>query len=135
LTIRVAIVDDQEIVRAGFSLLVDSEDDMTVVAAAGDGVAATRIARQHQPDVILMDMRMAGGDGITATRAVTTDPACQHTRIIAVTTYDLDEYVFGALRAGASGFLLKSTRPADLVTAIRTVAAATRSLLQPPHVS
>jgi DNA-binding NarL/FixJ family response regulator len=68
-------------------------------------------------------MRMADGDGITATRAVTTDPACQHTRIIAVTTYDLDEYVFGALRAGASGFLLKSTRPADLVTAIRTVAA------------
>ena len=75
----------------------------TVVAAAGDGVAATRIARQHQPDVILMDIRMAGGDGITATRAITTDPACQHTRIIAVTTFDLDEYVFGALRAGASG--------------------------------
>jgi DNA-binding NarL/FixJ family response regulator len=122
-TIRVAIVDDQELVRAGFSLLVDSEDDMTVVAAAGDGVAATRIARQHQPDVILMDIRMAGGDGITATRVITTDPACQHTRIIAVTTFDLDEYVFGALRAGASGFLLKSTRPADLVTAIRTVVA------------
>jgi DNA-binding NarL/FixJ family response regulator len=122
-TIRVAIVDDQELVRAGFSLLVDSEDDMTVVAAAGDGVAAARIARQHQPDVILMDIRMAGGDGITATRAVTTDPACPHTRVIAVTTFDLDEYVFGALRAGASGFLLKSTRPADLVTAIRTVAA------------
>jgi DNA-binding NarL/FixJ family response regulator len=122
-TIRVAIVDDQELVRAGFSLLVDSEDDMTVVAAAGDGVAATRIARQYQPDVILMDIRMAGGDGITATRAVTADPACPHTRVIAVTTFDLDEYVFGALRAGASGFLLKSTRPADLVTAIRTVAA------------
>ena len=96
---------------------------MTVVAAAGNGVAATRIARQHQPDVILMDIRIAGGDGITATRAITTDPACQHTRIIAVTTFDLDEYVFGALRAGASGFLLKSTRPADLVTAIRTVVA------------
>jgi DNA-binding NarL/FixJ family response regulator len=116
--------DDQPLLRRGFRMILEAEGDLTVVAEAGDGEAVEE-ARRHAPDVVLMDIRMPGTDGIEATRRITAADA--RLRVLVLTTFDLDEYAFGALRAGASGFLLKDVRPAELVAAIRTVAPATRS--------
>jgi DNA-binding NarL/FixJ family response regulator len=127
-SIRVLLADDQELVRAGFAMIIDSRDDLEVVGEAGDGLEAVALARSVRPDVILLDVRMPRMDGIEAARqlAATGHPA----RIIMLTTFDLDEPVFAALRAGASGFLLKDTRPDDLVAAIRVVARG-EALLAP----
>jgi len=119
--IRVLLVDDQSMLRMGFALVLDAEDDIEVVGEAGDGAAALSMARALTPDVILMDVRMPGVDGIQATARVLAE--LPSTRIIILTTFDLDEYAFAALRAGASGFLLKDARPAELVAAIRAVAS------------
>lgn len=120
--ISVLLVDDQDLVRIGLRTLVEYEDDLTVAGEAADGIAAVREASRHHPDVVLMDIRMPGIDGLEATRRIVADPALAGTRIIVLTTFERDEYVFEALRAGASGFLLKNTPPAELVAAIRTVA-------------
>lgn len=119
--ITVLLADDQEMVRTGFRLILSAEDDMTVVGEAGDGVDTVALARRLRPDVVLMDIRMPGLDGLEATRALTADP--QPPRIVVVTTFDLDEYVYGALRAGACGFLLKDAGPRLLVEAVRAAAA------------
>jgi DNA-binding NarL/FixJ family response regulator len=126
--IRVLIADDQQLVRAGFAMIVDSRDDLEVVGEAGDGVEAVALAGSLRPDVVLMDVRMPRMDGIEATRqlAAAGNPA----RVVILTTFDLDEPVFAALRAGASGFLLKDTRPDDLAAAIRVVARG-EALLAP----
>ncbi|HEX4011087.1 MAG TPA: response regulator transcription factor [Solirubrobacteraceae bacterium] len=121
--ITVQLVDDQALVRAGFHALLDAEDDITVVAEAADGEAAVELARRHRPEVVLMDIRMPRADGLRATAQITADPALAGTRVVVLTTFELDEYVFGALRAGASGFLLKDVEPAELVAAVRVVAA------------
>ena len=119
--IRVLIVDDQALVRLGFRMVLEAEPDLQVVGEAGDGESAIRLAVGTAPDIILMDVRMPGLDGIEATRRiVAANPAA---RVIILTTFDLDEYAFGGLRAGASGFLLKDVRPAELTQAIRSVAA------------
>jgi DNA-binding NarL/FixJ family response regulator len=123
MTIRVLIADDQALVRGGFRVLVEAAPGMTVVAEAGDGAEAVAGTREHRPDVVLMDIRMPGVDGIQATREITADPDTHDSRILVLTTFDLDEYVFAALRAGASGFLLKDTSPEDLLAAIRIIAA------------
>lgn len=117
--IRVGIVDDQELVRLGLRLVLDAEDELEVVAEASDGDGAIAIARRDDIDVLLMDVRMPGTDGITATEQIASQG--ETPRIIMLTTFDLDEYAFAALRAGASGFLLKDARPAELVGAIRAV--------------
>lgn len=130
MTIRLLIADDQELVRTAFALLVATEPDMTVVGEAADGHAAVDLARRAHPEVILMDVRMPGCDGIAATRQLTADPMLTDTRILILTTFDLDEYVFGAVRAGASGFLLKDTPASQLLTAIRIIAAG-EALLAP----
>jgi DNA-binding NarL/FixJ family response regulator len=122
-TIAVELADDQALVRAGFRVLLDGEDGIEVVAEATDGEEAVELARRHRPDVVLMDVRMPRTDGLAATRRITADPALSRTRVIVLTTFELDEYVFGALKAGAAGFLLKDIEPADLVTAVRVVAA------------
>jgi DNA-binding NarL/FixJ family response regulator len=123
--IRVLIADDQELVRTGFRLILETEDDITVVGQAADGAEAVNLARRHRPDVVLMDVRMPTLDGIEATaRLVGPDaspPAA--VRVLMLTTFDMDDYVYAALRNGASGFLLKDTPPEDLVRAIRVVAA------------
>jgi DNA-binding NarL/FixJ family response regulator len=120
-TISVLLADDQPLLRRGFRMIIESEEGLTVTGEAGDGAEAIERARWKPPDVVLMDIRMPGTDGIEATRRIiAADPAV---RVLVLTTFDLDEYAFGALRAGASGFLLKDVRPADLVNAIRTVAA------------
>jgi len=126
--IRVLIADDQDLVRAGFAMIIDSREDLEVVGEAGDGLAAVALAKKTQPDVILMDVRMPRMDGIEATRqlAGANSPA----RIIMLTTFDLDEPVYAALRAGASGFLLKDIRPDDLAAAVRVVARG-EALLAP----
>ena len=121
--IRVAIADDQTLVRSGFASLLDDVDDVTVVGEAADGEAAVRLAQQAQPDVILMDIRMPGVDGLEATRRIVADPACRDVRVVVLTTFELDDYVFAALRAGASGFLTKDVDADDLCQAIRLVAA------------
>jgi DNA-binding NarL/FixJ family response regulator len=121
--ITVQLVDDQALVRAGFHALLDAEDDITVVAEAADGQAAVELARCHRPEVVLMDIRMPRADGLQATAQIVADPALAGTRVVVLTTFELDEYVFGALRAGASGFLLKDVEPAELVAAVRVVAA------------
>ena len=118
--IRVLVVDDQALVRAGFRVLVDSDPDLAVVGEAADGAEAVRLAGELAPDVVLMDIRMPVLDGLEATRAITEADA--HARVLVLTTFDLDEYVFGALKAGASGFLLKDTPPAELLHGIRVVA-------------
>ena len=128
--IPVLVADDQALVRAGFVALIDSEEGMRVVAEAADGEDAVRAARRTAPRVAVMDVRMPGVDGIEATRRICADPHLPDTRILVVTTFDLDEYVYAALRAGASGFLLKDTDPADLLRAIRVVAAGD-ALLSP----
>ena len=119
--IRVVIADDQALVRAGFVSLL-AGDDIVVVGEASDGAEAVELVRRAQPDVALMDVRMPRLDGIAATRAITGDPALAGTRVVVLTTYELDEYVFEALRAGASGFLTKDVEPGDLRDAVRTVA-------------
>ena len=128
--IRVGVVDDEALVRRGLTVLLRLEPGFDVVGDAADGAAAVALARLERPDVLLMDIRMPGMDGITATRAITADPAAADTRILILTTFDQDENVFSALRAGASGFLPKDTSPDALLTAIRTVAAG-EALLAP----
>jgi DNA-binding NarL/FixJ family response regulator len=120
MTTRVVIADDQTLVRAGFRMILDARDDIEVVGEAEDGAAAVSQVESLAPDVVLMDVRMPGVDGIEATRRIIA--AGSPARIIMLTTYDLDEYVFAALRAGASGFMLKDVRPADLVEGVRVVA-------------
>jgi DNA-binding NarL/FixJ family response regulator len=130
MTVRVLLADDQALVRAGFRALLDAEDGLDVVAEAADGEQALAAAREHAPDVVLMDVRMPRLDGLEATAAITADPKLADTRVLVLTTFELDEYVFGALRAGASGFLLKDVEPADLLTAIRVIASG-EALLAP----
>jgi DNA-binding NarL/FixJ family response regulator len=128
--IRVAVVDDQDLVRAGFVLLLRSADGVEVVGEARDGLEAIGLCRRTSPDVVLMDVRMPHLDGLAATRTILADPACQETRILVLTTFDEDEVVLEALRSGASGFLLKDTRPDQLLEAIAVVAAG-EALLHP----
>ena len=123
MTIRALVVDDQALVRGSFRVLVDTAPDLTTVGEAANGAEAVELARREKPDVVLMDIRMPGMDGIEATRQITTAPETSGVRVLILTTFDLDEYVFAALRAGASGFLLKDTPPADLLAAIRVVVA------------
>jgi DNA-binding NarL/FixJ family response regulator len=129
-SIRVVIADDQALVRAGFASLLAAGEDITLVGEAADGADAVELVRRARPDVVLMDIRMPGMDGLAATRAVTADPGLAATRVVVLTTYELDEYVFEALRAGASGFLTKDVDPDDLRDAVRTVAAG-HALLAP----
>jgi DNA-binding NarL/FixJ family response regulator len=128
--IRVAVVDDQELVRSAFVLLVNSHPPLTVVGEAGDGRAAVALARSAQPDVVLMDVRMPGMDGLEATRRIVADERCRGTRVLMLTTFDDDDLVHEALRAGASGFLLKDVRPQHLLDGIEVVAAG-EALLAP----
>ena len=121
MSISVLLTDDQPLLRRGFRMILEAEGDLSVAAEAGTGEEAVEAARRHAPDVVLMDIRMPGTDGIEATRQIVA--AGSRARVLVLTTFDLDEYAFGALRAGASGFLLKDVRPAELVAAIRTVAA------------
>ncbi|MGY1841385.1 MULTISPECIES: response regulator [unclassified Modestobacter] len=134
--VRVVLVDDQQLVRAGFRMVIDSQPDLTVVGEAGDGAAAVELLRSTPADVVLMDIRMPGTDGITATQQVTALP--DPPRVVVLTTFDLDEYVMSAIGAGASGFLLKDAPPEEMLAAVRTVhagdsviaASSTRRLLQ-----
>jgi DNA-binding NarL/FixJ family response regulator len=127
---RVLIADDQDLVRLGLRTLLDSEDDLTVVGEAADGLRAVELAHQLRPDVVLMDIRMPGIDGIEATRRIAADPELAGTRVVVLTTFELDEYVFDAIRYGASGFLIKDTKPAELLRAVRVVAGG-EALLSP----
>jgi DNA-binding NarL/FixJ family response regulator len=128
--IRVVVADDQALFRAGFRVLLEGEDDLELAGEAGDGRAAVELARRARPDLVLMDVRMPVMDGIEATRAIAADPALAGVRVVILTTWELDEYVFDGLRAGASGFLVKDTEPAELLRAIRVVAAG-EALLSP----
>jgi DNA-binding NarL/FixJ family response regulator len=128
--IRVAVADDQALVRSGFVVLLGSADDIEVVGEAADGAEAVALVERERPDVALMDIRMPEVDGIEATRRIVGSPRTAATRVLILTTFDLDEYVFEALRAGASGFMLKDTLPVDLLAAIRVVAAG-EALLAP----
>jgi DNA-binding NarL/FixJ family response regulator len=128
--ISVAVVDDQELVRSGFVVLLRSSADVEVVGEAGDGRAAVELVSRTQPDVVLMDVRMPEMDGLEATRRILADPRCSGTRVLILTTFDEDELVLEALRAGASGFILKDTRPQDLLDAIEVVAGG-EALLAP----
>jgi DNA-binding NarL/FixJ family response regulator len=130
MTIRVLVADDQALVRAGFVALLDAQDGIVVVAEADTGAAALAAARELRPDVVLMDIRMPEMDGLAATRAIAADPALTAVRVVVLTTFELDEYVFEAMRAGASGFLVKHTEPAELVRAVRVVADG-EALLSP----
>jgi DNA-binding NarL/FixJ family response regulator len=128
--ITVLIADDQALVRAGFRALLDASEGITVVGEAGDGGAAVRLAVELRPDVVLMDVRMPEVDGLEATRRIAADPRLEDVRVIILTTFELDEYVFESLRAGASGFLLKDTDPVELLRAVRVVAEG-EALLSP----
>jgi DNA-binding NarL/FixJ family response regulator len=128
--IRVAVADDQLLIRGGFRSLLDSEDDLEVVAEAGTGRDAVAAVRRTRPDVVLMDIRMPEGDGLWATEQIVADPDLAATRVVIVTTFELDEYVGRAIRAGASGFLVKDTEPVELIRAVRVVAAGD-ALLSP----
>lgn len=130
MTIRVLVADDQELIRAGFAALVGAADDMEVVGEAADGAEAVEAVRRTRPDVVLMDIRMPGVDGIAALEQIASDPALAAVKVIVLTTFEMDEYVVAALRAGASGFLGKGVRPAALLDGIRTVVAG-ESLLSP----
>ena len=135
--IGVVVADDQALIRAGFSALVSSAPDMAVLAEAGDGEQAYAAVREHRPDVVLMDIRMPGTDGLTATQLITGDPELAEVKVLVLTTFEADEYVMAALRSGASGFLGKGVEPGELLDAVRVVAAgdallsprATRSLI------
>jgi DNA-binding NarL/FixJ family response regulator len=128
--ITVLVADDQALVRAGFRSLLDAQDDIEVVGEAGDGEEAVRMAGELAPDVVLMDIRMPGVDGLAATKRIVDDDRLASTRVVILTTFGLDEYVFEAIRAGASGFLVKDTEPPELLQAVR-VAASGEALLSP----
>ncbi|MER6047782.1 response regulator transcription factor [Streptomyces sp. NPDC001793] len=128
--IRVLLADDQLLVRAGFKALLDAQPDIEVVAEAADGQEALAAVRAHRPDVVLMDIRMPVVDGLAATRRITEDPALRDVRVVMLTTFELDEYVFEAIRSGASGFLVKDTEPEELLRAVRAVVAGD-ALLSP----
>lgn len=127
---RVLVVDDEALVRHGLRVLLETEDDIALAAEAADGKQAIEMIRSEHPDVVLMDIRMPGMDGLEALRQVAADPALSATRVVVLTTFELDEYVFEALGAGASGFLIKDTEPAELLNAVRVVARG-ESLLSP----
>jgi DNA-binding NarL/FixJ family response regulator len=129
-TIRVVLADDQALIRSGFRVLIDSAEDLEVVGEAGTGDDAVRLARSARADVVLMDIRMPGTDGIAATQAITDDDDLAGVKVVVLTTFEIDAYVIEAVRAGASGFLSKSIEPADLLDAIRTVAGGD-ALLSP----
>jgi DNA-binding NarL/FixJ family response regulator len=129
-TIRIVLVDDEQMVRQGLRMILESEDDLEVVGEAGDGPTAVELARRLDPDVVLMDIQMPGMNGLDATRAIVAFGREDSSRVLVLTTFDLDEYVYEALRAGASGFLLKRTPAADLVAGVRVVAAGD-ALLSP----
>ncbi|TCC00403.1 response regulator transcription factor [Micromonospora zingiberis] len=146
--IRVLLVDDQPLIRSGFRALLDAEDDIEVVAEAGDGREALALARRHRPDIALIDISMPTVDGIETTRRIAADPTLSGVHVVILTSYGLDEYVFDALRAGAAGFLVKDIQPEDLLHAMRVAArgdallapSITRKLIdryvtQPPHVA
>jgi DNA-binding NarL/FixJ family response regulator len=120
--IRVLIVDDQALVRAGFRVMLEDEDDITVVGEAADGEQAVRLAAAERPDVVLMDIRMPGVDGLATTRRILADPRCPDVRVVILTTFDDDGYVYEALRSGASGFLVKDIEPVELIHGVRVVA-------------
>ena len=128
--IRVLLADDQALVRAGFRALLDAQEDIEVVGEAADGEEAVRLAKSLVPDLVLMDIRMPGLDGLAATKQIASDPQLADVKIVILTTFDLDEYVFEALRIGAGGFLVKSTEPAELIQGVRAVAAGD-ALLSP----
>ncbi len=128
--IRVVVVDDQHLVRAGFRALLERAEDVTVVGEAGDGAAGVEVVLAERPDVVLMDVRMPGVDGLEATRRIVADPRLRGVKVIVLTTFDADEHVFAAIRLGASGFLLKDTQPDELRRAVRVVAAG-EALLAP----
>jgi DNA-binding NarL/FixJ family response regulator len=121
--ISVAVVDDQPLIRTGLRTLLEHAADMEIVGEADDGEKAVALARRHRPDVVLMDIRMPLVDGIEATRRISADPDLGSVRVLMLTTFDLDDYVYAAIRAGASGFMLKDARPEDILSAIRVVAA------------
>jgi DNA-binding NarL/FixJ family response regulator len=128
--IRVLLADDQALVRAGLKVLLDAEDDIDVVGEAANGREAVALTRTTRPDVVLMDIRMPELDGLAATRTIVAEPSLEKTRVVILTTFDLDEYVFEAVRIGASGFLVKDTAPVDLLAGVRAVAAGD-ALLSP----
>jgi len=128
--IRVLLADDQVLVRAGFRALLDAQDDLEVVGEAGDGAAAFDLARELRPDVVLMDIRMPGVDGLEATKRIAADERLNDVHVVILTTFELDEYVFEAIRVGASGFLVKDTEPVELLRAVRAVAGGD-ALLSP----
>ncbi|MFF4115179.1 response regulator [Streptomyces sp. NPDC001714] len=130
MTIRVLLADDQALLRSAFRVLVDSESDMEVVGEASDGAEAVALTREREADVVLMDIRMPGTDGLAATRLISSDPSLAHVRVVILTTFEVDDYVVQALRAGASGFLGKGSEPEELLSAIR-VAAGGEALLSP----
>jgi DNA-binding NarL/FixJ family response regulator len=130
MTIRVLLADDQALLRSAFRVLVDSEPDMEVVGEASDGAQAVRLAKEERADVVLMDIRMPGTDGLAATRMISEDPSLAHVRVVILTTFEVDDYVVQSLRAGASGFLGKGSEPEELLSAIR-IAAGGEALLSP----
>ncbi|MFF5989710.1 response regulator [Prauserella flavalba] len=130
MTIRVVLADDQALVRAGFRVLLDTEDGFEVCGEASDGGEAVALAREHKPDVVVMDVRMPGVDGLEATRRIAEEPELAGVKVLVLTTFDVDSYVYDALRGGASGFLLKDTDPVELLRALRVVAAG-EALLAP----
>ncbi|WDV51137.1 response regulator transcription factor [Streptomyces coeruleorubidus] len=130
MTIRVLLADDQALLRSAFRVLVDSEPDMEVVGEASDGAQAVRLTKEQRADVVLMDIRMPGTDGLAATRMISADPELADVRVVILTTFEVDDYVVQSLRAGASGFLGKGSEPEELLTAIRT-AAGGQALLSP----